>query len=131
MENLRNDWKETDKRVQIKVDCRDQSNVTDAATPSSQVSAFVRAVITNVWPRDLFGAGDEGANNWRLLMTQIDAFIVARRYETMSLDTVMAGLKVRQKKSCFVRAKMLNRSVGELHRLATPCWKLRKREDCS
>jgi len=55
----------------------------------------VRAIITRVWPRDLFGNGEHGEQNWRLLMNKVDAFVVARRYETISLDTIVAGMKVR------------------------------------
>lgn len=55
----------------------------------------MRAVISRVWPRDLFGSGEDGEQNWRLLMTKVDAFIFARRYETISLDSVMSGMKVR------------------------------------
>lgn len=66
----------------------------DLATPTAQVSAFIRAVIGNVWPRDLFGSGEGGAQNWKRLMVKVDAFVQARRYETLSLDSVMDGVHV-------------------------------------
>lgn len=72
------------------------SSTVDAATMGVQVSAFVRAIVSHVWPRDLFGSDEDGERNWRLLMTNIHTFIVARRYETISLDNVMRGMKVCQ-----------------------------------
>ena len=59
----------------------------------AQVSAFCRAVIRDVFPKDLFGekAADEG--NWSAICHKIDQFIRLRRFETMSLQDVMQHIK--------------------------------------
>jgi len=64
------------------------------ATSHDQVSAFCRAVVTCILPRDLFGQGVTQESNLRILMQNIDTFIRARRFESFSLEKVMQGMKV-------------------------------------
>lgn len=70
------------------------SSSLDLACPQHQVSAFVRAVIVRVWPKEFFGSGDVGDHNWLILFKSIDLFIRSRRFESMSLDSILAGIKV-------------------------------------
>lgn len=72
--------------------------VTDVAIGISNVSAFIRAVVKRVWPKDLLGAGEEGLQNWRSLMRNIDTFVRSRRFESISLDSLLHGIKVGQLK---------------------------------
>ena len=68
--------------------------VTDLATPDSQVSAFCRAVISNIVPHAFWGYGDPGQLNKAVVMLSIDRFIRLRKFESMSLHAVMQGIKV-------------------------------------
>jgi len=68
--------------------------LTDYATPPSSVSAFCRAVLQKLVPREFFGCGEDGNSNQRCLMMQIDRFIRLSRFESLTLHEVCKGLKV-------------------------------------
>ena len=71
------------------------SDITDIASKHVNVSAFSRAVIRKVWPTELLGTGADGKHNWDLLMRSVDAFIRSRRFESISLDSIITDMKVR------------------------------------
>lgn len=66
----------------------------DYATPAASVSAFCRAVLRRLLPKDCFGVGEDGAANWRTVMRFLDLFIRLGRFESLSLHQVCQGLKV-------------------------------------
>ena len=66
----------------------------DMATPESNVSAFCRAVLTNVIPDRFWGKGDDGKNNKAHIMYYVDQFVHLRKFESFSLHTVFQGVKV-------------------------------------
>lgn len=70
-------------------------NLTDYATPASSVSAFCRAVIQKLIPRQFWGAGPDGISNFKLVLRHVDRFIKLRRFESLSLHEVCKGVKVR------------------------------------
>lgn len=70
------------------------SSFTSLATPHSDVSAFCRAVLTNVIPNRLWGDSAQGLENKIVVMRHVDKFIRLRRFENMTLHTVCQGLKV-------------------------------------
>ncbi|KAI9814856.1 MAG: hypothetical protein M1832_005658 [Thelocarpon impressellum] len=72
---------------------RDQS-LLDVATPSSQVSAFSRAVLAAVIPDGFWGAGEVARGNKEAMMCHVDRFIKLRRYESLSLHAVLQGFKI-------------------------------------
>ncbi len=67
---------------------------TSLATPHSDVSAFCRAVLTNVIPDGFWGGSAQGLENRGVVMRHVDKFIRLRRFENMSLHTVCQHLKV-------------------------------------
>lgn len=70
-------------------------NITDLATPTAHVSAFCRAVLANVIPNEFWGNGESQAFNREIILKRVDHFIKLRRFESMSLQEVTEGLKVR------------------------------------
>lgn len=64
------------------------------ATNTSQVSAFCRAVITKVFPKAFWAAGETGRHNSNILSRNIDLFVRIRRYESMSLHDVLQGMRL-------------------------------------
>ena len=66
----------------------------DAATPLEHVSAFCRAVLLKLLPRDLWGKDSDGDNNSNTVMQYIDQFVRLRRFESLSLHTIFQKLKV-------------------------------------
>jgi telomerase reverse transcriptase len=68
--------------------------MTDFATPVASVSAFCRAVLSKLIPRELFGAGDDGTHNQQSVLRYVDVFIRLGRYESLSLHEVWQGLKL-------------------------------------
>ncbi|CAG8429897.1 unnamed protein product [Penicillium salamii] len=68
--------------------------LTDYATPPSSVSAFCRAVLQKLIPRQLLGDGSEGNSNYRLILRHVDRFIKMRRFETLSLHETCKGIKI-------------------------------------
>ncbi|KAJ5841227.1 Telomere reverse transcriptase [Penicillium rubens] len=69
-------------------------NLTDYATPASSVSAFCRAVIQKLIPRQFWGAGPDGISNFKLVLRHVDRFIKLRRFESLSLHEVCKGVKI-------------------------------------
>ncbi|KAJ5082191.1 hypothetical protein N7532_011234 [Penicillium argentinense] len=68
--------------------------VTDYATPAAAVSAFCRAVLHKLLPRQLFGEGPESESNCKIVMRHVDCFVKMRRYENLSLHAVCKSLKL-------------------------------------
>ncbi|KAJ5558312.1 Telomere reverse transcriptase [Penicillium sp. DV-2018c] len=68
--------------------------LTDYATPASSVSAFCRAVIQKLIPRQFFGTGRDGVSNFKLVLRHVDRFIKLRRFESSSLHEVCKGIKI-------------------------------------
>ena len=65
-----------------------------AATSTGQVSAFCRAVMSNVIPNEMLGSNIEGKENLRTMMQYIDRFVHLRRFESWNLHNVCQSLKV-------------------------------------
>ncbi|KGO64785.1 Telomere reverse transcriptase [Penicillium italicum] len=70
-----------------------QPSLTDYATRASSVSAFCRAVIQKLIPRQFWGVGPDGISNLKLLLRHVDRFIKLRRFESLSLHEVCKGIK--------------------------------------
>ena len=70
------------------------------ATPEAQVSAFCRAVISNVVPFKFLGESNSSGENWKVLMRHVHEFIKLRRSETFTLADVLPNIKV-SKLWCF------------------------------
>jgi telomerase reverse transcriptase len=66
----------------------------DLATPDAYVSAFCRAVIRKIVPKECWGVGSSGGENEQSIMQHIDRFIRARKFESFTLHEVLHGLKV-------------------------------------
>lgn len=64
------------------------------ATPTANVSAFYRSVLSILIPNDFWGEGDTQTNNKDLFMKAVDRFITLRRFETVSLHDTVQGMKV-------------------------------------
>ncbi|KAJ9485945.1 hypothetical protein VN97_g7403 [Penicillium thymicola] len=71
-----------------------QVSLTDYATPASSVSAFCRAVIQRLIPRQFWGVGPDGISNLKLVLRHVDRFIKLRRFESLSLHEVCKGIKI-------------------------------------
>ncbi|KAL8822756.1 MAG: hypothetical protein Q9191_006514 [Dirinaria sp. TL-2023a] len=67
----------------------------DIATPASNVSAFCRAVLTNLIPDHFWGEGDDGKDNKTHIMFYVDRFVHLRKFESLSLHTVFQGVKMK------------------------------------
>ncbi|EXJ64832.1 hypothetical protein A1O7_01170 [Cladophialophora yegresii CBS 114405] len=64
------------------------------STPVARVSAFCRAVISNLLPRNAFGSGLEGQENRNILLNKVDGFVQMRRFESMTMHHVLQGLRI-------------------------------------
>jgi hypothetical protein len=64
------------------------------STPCSSVSAFCRAVLSHLVPRDFWGSGDTNTKNEMIFYQNVDHFIELRRFETLSLHEVSQGIRV-------------------------------------
>ena len=60
------------------------------ACPTAHVSAFCRAVVAKVIPKDFWGDND----NKRTVMHYIDQFVGLRKFETLTLHQVTQKLQV-------------------------------------
>jgi telomerase reverse transcriptase len=67
----------------------------DHATPNAMVSAFCRAVLSHLVPRDFWGTGEAQIHNENVFHRNVNRFINLRRFETLSLHEVSQDLKVR------------------------------------
>ncbi|KAI9683334.1 MAG: hypothetical protein M1829_005404 [Trizodia sp. TS-e1964] len=65
-----------------------------SATPSAHVSAFCRGVIGNIIPDRFWGDGEAGAENRATMMKNIDLFVNLRRFESISLQEAVRGMKI-------------------------------------
>ena len=72
------------------------TSMVNAATPLEHVSAFCRAVLLKLLPRDLWGKDSDGECNSNTVMQYVDQFVRLRRFESLSLHTVFQKLKVIQ-----------------------------------
>ena len=70
------------------------TSMVDAATPLERVSAFCRAVLLRLLPKDLWGEDSDGQSNSNTIMQYVDQFVRLRRFENLSLHTVFQKLKV-------------------------------------
>ncbi|MCJ1310200.1 hypothetical protein MMC25_003861 [Agyrium rufum] len=66
----------------------------DAATPAQHVSAFCRAVLLNILPKRFFGEDDDCIRNLEVLLHHVDTFVRLRRFEGLTLHTVMQKLRI-------------------------------------
>lgn len=66
----------------------------DYATPTANVSAFCRSVLSALIPNDFWGEDDTQTHNKGLFMKVVDRFITLRRFETVSLHDALNGMKV-------------------------------------
>lgn len=78
------------------------------ATPPSMVSAFCRAVLSQLIPKDFWGEGDMQSQNERVFLKNVDRFIELRRFESLSLHEVSQGIQVCKENSYIV---LINCSV--------------------
>jgi len=91
---------------------------TDLATAAADVSAFCRAVILKVVPRNFWGEGEPGSWNKQAVMRSVDQFISMRRFESLTLHEVVQNLKVGH--ICILRVKGVLMITDSGYRLATP-----------
>lgn len=75
-------------------DVFDEPCFSDYATPSALVSAFCRAVICRVVPRGFWGDCNTTSWNRTVTLRNVDIFIRARKYETLSLHDIVQNMKV-------------------------------------
>jgi telomerase reverse transcriptase len=66
------------------------------ATPTEQVSAFCRAVLSKLIPAEFWGTGPSQLPNKEALLKNVDHFVKLRRFESMSLHEVIQDMKVRE-----------------------------------
>ncbi|KAL8950083.1 MAG: hypothetical protein Q9222_003867 [Ikaeria aurantiellina] len=71
-----------------------QVTLVDYAQPFSQVSAFCRAVISNVVPHAFWGQAEANAHNKDVVFRQVDRFVRQRRFESFTLHEVYQDLKI-------------------------------------
>ncbi|SLM33959.1 telomerase reverse transcriptase [Lasallia pustulata] len=69
-------------------------SVMDYATPPANVSAFCRATLSKLIPIELWGIGQVGQENRDAIMCQVERFVRARRFESLSLHALFEGLKI-------------------------------------
>ncbi len=62
------------------------------ASSVTQMSAFCRAAVLNVFPTDLWGSGDTGLRNQRIIMHNVDKFVRLRRFENLSVHDVLQNI---------------------------------------
>ncbi|KAI5290669.1 hypothetical protein KEM54_000833 [Ascosphaera aggregata] len=72
----------------------DLFDMTRLATPPESVSLFAQSVLKNILPHELFGHGEGGIQNQRIIMRYVDVFIKLRRFESLSLHTVSQGVQI-------------------------------------
>ncbi|KAL9578805.1 MAG: hypothetical protein Q9212_005488, partial [Teloschistes hypoglaucus] len=64
------------------------------ATPFSEVSAFCRATVSKVIPKDFWGQAADGCRNKDVIMGKINQFIRLRRFESLTLHAICQDLKI-------------------------------------
>jgi telomerase reverse transcriptase len=60
----------------------------------AKVSAFCRAVISDLLPGNVFGSGLDGQGNRDRIMKKVDDFVQMRRFESMTVHQTMQGLRI-------------------------------------
>ncbi|KAI9697650.1 MAG: hypothetical protein M1836_004600 [Candelina mexicana] len=73
----------------------EKRSLMDFASPSADVSAFCRAVVSNVFPDEFWGLNDTGEENKRMILRNVDRFVYLRRFESLSLHEVMQSIKIK------------------------------------
>lgn len=68
-------------------------NVIDHATPVEKVSAFCRSVLSRIIQDEFWGIGEDQAHNKQIFLANVDCFVKLRRFESVSLNDVMHGMK--------------------------------------
>ncbi|KAF7928563.1 uncharacterized protein EAE98_005619 [Botrytis deweyae] len=71
-----------------------RSTLMDHASSGAHVSAFCRAVLRNIVPREFWGTGDVQVHNEGIFQKNVDNFIRLRRFEALSLHEVTQGFKI-------------------------------------
>lgn len=66
------------------------------ATSTAKVSAFCRACLFRLLPRELWGMGKVRVHNERVFYRNVDRFVSLRRYENLSLHEISQGMKASQ-----------------------------------
>lgn len=92
-----------------------KESMMDHSTPTSLVSAFCRAVISQLVPNEFWGVGEVQNHNISIIHRNIDRFVKLRRFESLSLHEVTQGLKVSSDPTILDRLTFLdqgNRLVG-------------------
>ncbi len=87
----------------------EKRSVIDLATPTAEVSAFCRAVISTVFPNQLWGLNGTGQENKRVILQNVDRFVHLRRFETIFLHEVIQNIKVISDPIC-IRASNLQQA---------------------
>ncbi|TVY37321.1 Telomerase reverse transcriptase, partial [Lachnellula occidentalis] len=64
------------------------------ATPEPMVSAFCRAVLLKLVPKEFWGTGDVQTHNEKTFLKNVDRFIGLRRFESLTLHDVSQGLQI-------------------------------------
>ncbi|RMZ79164.1 hypothetical protein DV738_g3553, partial [Chaetothyriales sp. CBS 135597] len=65
------------------------------ATPAASVAAFCKSVLVRLLPVYALGYGPAGSQNWHHLLSKVDQFVHARRFETLSLHQVIQHMKIK------------------------------------
>ncbi|KAI9674434.1 MAG: hypothetical protein M1817_001772 [Caeruleum heppii] len=73
---------------------RRNSSLTDLASPIWRVSAFCRAVLSEMLPPGFWGTGVGGNHNRQVFEQKVHEFISLRRFESMSLHHVLHGFQI-------------------------------------
>ncbi|KAK5122386.1 hypothetical protein LTR85_003970 [Meristemomyces frigidus] len=68
---------------------------THYASSPADVSAFCRAIVSSVFPSELWGCGDVRRANSNIVFQSVDRFVRLRRYESMTLHDVLQPMKLR------------------------------------
>lgn len=64
------------------------------ATPAAGVSAFCRAVLSNLIPHGFWGDGDTRVHNELVFFHNVTQFVELRRFESLTLHKVLQKMKV-------------------------------------
>ncbi|PPJ57194.1 hypothetical protein CBER1_07028 [Cercospora berteroae] len=73
---------------------QDDHNSLDRACNPAEVSSFCRAAVMRVFPKDLWGTGEAGQSNVKVLLSNVNTFVRLRRYETLSLHDVVQKMSL-------------------------------------
>ena len=77
-----------------------KGDFTVLATSPSRVSLFCQATLSKIIPDEFWGVSKDGTNNKKLIMERIDQFVHLRKFETLSLHSVVEGIKVGRYPAC-------------------------------